>query len=217
MRAICRVQDCEQPISNKKTELCHKHHLRFIRGGDTELRRVVVDKQAKCKVDGCNRNNQTSIGTCLMHYKRWKRYGTFELPKRNFKSSIKCKFCDKVVGRDGSFGMCGKHYQMWKLHGDPLYIENKRNNPQKRGYIRDTNGKEFHRTIAEEKLGRKLIKGVEVVHHIDLNKLNNNPNNLIVLTKSEHTTLHQQLNKVAGELIRIGVIIYKEGRYQPNI
>ena len=36
-----------------------------------------------------------------------------------------------------------------------------------------------------------LPKGYEV-HHIDMNKLNNDINNLAVLTKSEHAKLHNQ-------------------------
>ena len=38
-------------------------------------------------------------------------------------------------------------------------------------------------------LGRTLLKN-EVVHHIDGNYLNNDPENLQVMTKSEHTQLH---------------------------
>ena len=48
----------------------------------------------------------------------------------------------------------------------------------------------LHVIIAEEKLGRCLLPE-EVVHHKDLNKLNNDPNNLIVFaTKSDHTRFH---------------------------
>jgi ribosomal protein L40E len=48
----------------------------------------------------------------------------------------------------------------------------------------------LHIIIAEEKLGRYLLPD-ETVHHKDLNKLNNNPDNLIVFaTKSDHTRFH---------------------------
>lgn len=47
----------------------------------------------------------------------------------------------------------------------------------------------LHIIICEYKYNRKLIKG-EHVHHIDGNKLNNNPNNLIILSASEHAKIH---------------------------
>lgn len=48
----------------------------------------------------------------------------------------------------------------------------------------------LHIIIAEEKLGRNLFPE-EVVHHRDLNKLNNEPNNLMVFaTKADHTRFH---------------------------
>ncbi len=50
-------------------------------------------------------------------------------------------------------------------------------------------GKLEHRVVAESKLGRTLSSG-EIVHHIDSDKLNNNPNNLMVLSQSEHVEIH---------------------------
>lgn len=46
-----------------------------------------------------------------------------------------------------------------------------------------------HRLVMERVLGRKL-EPVEDVHHIDRNKRNNHPSNLVVLTRSEHAQLH---------------------------
>ena len=46
-----------------------------------------------------------------------------------------------------------------------------------------------HRYVMEQSMGRKLHRD-EHVHHIDGNKLNNDPHNLQVLTASEHTKLH---------------------------
>ena len=49
----------------------------------------------------------------------------------------------------------------------------------------------LHILIAEEKLGRFLLPE-ETVHHIDENKTNNSPDNLMVFyTKADHTSFHQ--------------------------
>jgi len=51
-------------------------------------------------------------------------------------------------------------------------------------------GRHEHRRVAEETLGRPLKKG-EVVHHIDGNKQNNSPENLLVLpSQAEHARIH---------------------------
>lgn len=57
-----------------------------------------------------------------------------------------------------------------------------------KGYQK-TYGRHTHRIIAEQILGRPL-KSDEIVHHIDGNKRNNNPDNLMVMTQSEHAHLH---------------------------
>ena len=58
------------------------------------------------------------------------------------------------------------------------------NSHPKRNFIRE------HVLVAEQKLGRRLNDG-ETVHHIDGNKKNNNPNNLIVFaSNSDHISCH---------------------------
>lgn len=54
-----------------------------------------------------------------------------------------------------------------------------------------TLGRHTHRIVAEQKLGRPLRKG-EVVHHIDGNKRNNAPENLMVFkSQAEHARWHK--------------------------
>jgi hypothetical protein len=48
-----------------------------------------------------------------------------------------------------------------------------------------------HQLAAERKIGRYLRSG-EVVHHDDEVKLNNDPENLFVMTRSAHQSLHMQ-------------------------
>lgn len=51
-------------------------------------------------------------------------------------------------------------------------------------------GRHEHRVVAEEILGRKLMPG-EVVHHIDGDKRNNSPENLMVFSsQAEHCKHH---------------------------
>jgi len=45
-----------------------------------------------------------------------------------------------------------------------------------------------HILVMEKKLGRSLKKG-EIVHHCDFNKLNNDPLNLLLLSRIEHQQL----------------------------
>ena len=51
-----------------------------------------------------------------------------------------------------------------------------------------------HQLVVEEALDRYLRKG-EVVHHIDFNKQNNDIENLVVLSNSDHARLHAMLRK----------------------
>jgi hypothetical protein len=52
-----------------------------------------------------------------------------------------------------------------------------------------------HILVAERALGRPL-KRTEHVHHLDLNKVNNAPSNLLVLSRASHAKLHGWLDSI---------------------
>lgn len=70
-----------------------------------------------------------------------------------------------------------------------------------------------HILVVERKMGRCLTKG-EVVHHIDYDKSNNNPDNLFVCQdNATHMRLHGSAGSIIGELTRCKIIFFKDGHY----
>src|ERR1035441_2689917 len=57
-----------------------------------------------------------------------------------------------------------------------------------------------HILVVEKALGRYLVKG-ERVHHIDCDKDNNTPENLAVMSLSQHSSAHQSVNGILKGLI----------------
>lgn len=75
------------------------------------------------------------------------------------------------------------------------------------------NYRKEHFIVAEEMLGRPLVKG-EVVHHIDGDKLNNRRNNLCILPNEKaHGAVHRQLDQLTYELVKAGLIEFDGNVY----
>lgn len=70
-----------------------------------------------------------------------------------------------------------------------------------------------HVLVAEKKLGRLLIKGKEVVHHINGNKTDNNPDNLYVCSRKKHRKLHTSFEAIGYILLEQGIVKFIDGEY----
>lgn len=65
-------------------------------------------------------------------------------------------------------------------------------------------------------MNRKLRDG-EVVHHIDGDKLNNTPDNLVVFeNQSTHRKAHAQLESLSMSLVKAGAIKWDGKQYYLN-
>lgn len=87
------------------------------------------------------------------------------------------------------------------------YIEVKR-------YGNDSSFIYLHVVVAERKIGRRLKKG-ECVHHVDMNKTNNDPDNLIVFkTARDHSLFHSLKDKCSIKITDDGsyVCVRNEGK-----
>ena len=67
-----------------------------------------------------------------------------------------------------------------------------------------------HTLIMESSVGRLLVKG-EMVHHIDLNKINNLDSNLFLCNdRKHHNLVHSSLQNVGYEMVRTGVLHFDD-------
>jgi hypothetical protein len=87
--------------------------------------------------------------------------------------------------------MCQLHYRRSRVHGDPHHT-NRRSPSDGRGY-RNINGKGEHVLVAERALGRPLPAGA-VVHHVNCDKSDNRPENLVICPGTlYHALIHVRM------------------------
>lgn len=119
------------------------------------------------------------------------------------------RYCtiDDCAKREAAKGMCAMHYARAAKHGDPRVVTKR---PPGAGTINAGGYREFgvrrngrkvkrreHVEIAERALGKSLPAGV-VVHHVDGNRLNNEPGNLLVCSSAYHSLIHKRMRAVAA-------------------
>lgn len=108
-----------------------------------------------------------------------------------------CKI-DECARRRVGRGLCDAHYRRMRK-GVGLIKPLRRANGSgsiKHGYISRSENyeqKQEHIRIAEKALGKPLPRGAEV-HHVDENRSNNEPSNLVICPDSAyHKLLHQRM------------------------
>lgn len=115
---------------------------------------------------------------------------------------IICKQCGKEfysTRRTFCSPKCSNDYKSEHYTNKKTYEENGYIIHHIRGYNKKGNAKE-HRLVMENYLGRKLGKD-EVVHHIDGNRKNNNIENLVLMTRGEHSRHHRQEELKSGKIL----------------
>lgn len=69
------------------------------------------------------------------------------------------------------------------------------------------------RRLREHQVNVRNLQPGQVVHHIDLDRMNNDPSNLVGLTRREHAKAHYQLQTLAASLVRAGLIEWDGAAY----
>lgn len=152
--------------SGKKIELTPDHEILTEHGyipahSLTKGSVIVTNGKSVCPVCGATENLLTAKGS---KHLGWCRPCMYKVRNRRLKEGI-----HEVIGKDGYV----------YLRGEGVF-----NHPNKR-----TDGLPKHRYVMSQHIGRPLLPS-EVVHHKDGNKLNNNIENLEILSTSQHGKTH---------------------------
>lgn len=77
----------------------------------------------------------------------------------------------------------------------------------------DNQGYVYEHTLVYEKNTGYLPKKGEVIHHIDIDKLNNDFSNLYLCGNKEHLEIHRSIEKLIKPLLEKKIIGFKKGGY----
>lgn len=141
-----------------------------------------MDDKLTCTVCGGPR----SVGRkqCRACYKKIAQ----ERSKERYSKGIRTRYDKKCP-------ICGKAYTVTRKTSrmcQPCFRKSQRRNKATTGYAFSGKNTYRHRIVVEKVLGRSLTEN-ENTHHLDGDKTNNRKDNLIILSRADHTRLHRHL------------------------
>lgn len=188
---ICKCEWCGKEFETYPSRLKAKH-ICCSKQCQLELKKSLTEKNCTCPVCG------KKFHCKPYHAKKYK----------NVFCSMECKKqydSEKMKGTGNhQYGLKGKANASWKTD-EKITNYGYRKIRVLEHPFRDCDDFVFeHRLVAEKYLlteensveidGKKYLKKEYDVHHIDENRLNNDPSNLLVLTKGDHKRLHNAKN-----------------------
>jgi len=114
--------------------------------------------------------------------------------KRKLYVLYKCKN-EKILFVPSRLSTCRSKWHNEKYYS-LIYLGNKKHMP-------------YSRFVVEEFSGKKIGRNIHV-HHIDGDSMNNDINNLVVLTRKQHKKCHNSLQNCVAELYKTGVIKFNK-------
>jgi len=150
------------------------------------------------------------------------------LPGNTYYALIKCEICQKPYYRDlnnhnrGGRPVCSqecknklmrsptgsKKFKRGNGHGYIL-IKNPTHPEARKGYVPE------HRLVMEQKIGR-LLKNNEYIHHINCDVQDNREENLIIVNRWNHNTIHK-FEKHVKSLMEIGVLVFDKNNLEYKV
>ena len=181
----CEVVGCENPSLAKGW--CQMHYARMRIYNAFELPARQPKFGPLCQASTCQKPAH-SRGLCHMHYRRLWGHGMLELPipLPHLPAPCQAQDCQEpAVGK----GLCQLHYN--RQRRQLLSQDRPVRMPKSGRKATRVNGRHRKRAqvIMEQILGRPL-ESHEIVHHTDENPSNDAPENLEVMTQSDHARLH---------------------------